>query len=396
MPIPKLTRSHVEKALAEIDRSGIPPGRRSTKFVLVVNGKNYPPKYVVSLAAMHATGRALDPSEFSGGAETNNTLSALGFTVVGPQPTSGSSKPVISPTRRLTPPASVPQRQPRTSARPTEGSGDISLTRLVTLGRSPESAGGQEAMLIDALDRLSGRSKFMITPGGFVRGDFPKGWRGRTSWASSAADLKPLVEHAEKRINKSVTRDALRKARGKVDVLTVGIDLFQDPEHVELVAVYDVPSAKIVRWTGKSYPTTEQEADLVQIIDLRSHLLEIAGERVLVLGCHDLNMWSPRGWANQSEGSARRQRCDAMRKVAASFRPTVVLQHPHSTDTANIWAVAWSGIRTTFPAVTTWGSGIGYYARSGRPRGSVESVLARTRGEGAKYLDIKLPASGYD
>jgi hypothetical protein len=50
---------HILAALAEIDRNGIPPGRQATKFVLVCEGRKYPPKYVLSLAARHATGTQL-------------------------------------------------------------------------------------------------------------------------------------------------------------------------------------------------------------------------------------------------------------------------------------------------------------------------------------------------
>ena len=54
-----ITREHVIKALEEIDASAIPPGRASTKFALVLNGKRYPPKYVLSLANRFANGKEL-------------------------------------------------------------------------------------------------------------------------------------------------------------------------------------------------------------------------------------------------------------------------------------------------------------------------------------------------
>ena len=79
--IPVLTRTHVEAALARIDREGVPPKRDSTRYQLVVGAKRYPPKYVVSLAAEDATGQELAPQEFSGGDETNSILGALGFTI---------------------------------------------------------------------------------------------------------------------------------------------------------------------------------------------------------------------------------------------------------------------------------------------------------------------------
>ncbi len=81
--IPKnITRAHVLKALQEIDKKGIPPSRMSRDYVLVHNGKFYPPKYVISLANKYANGYELPPDKFSGGAQTNNFLKKLGFTVI--------------------------------------------------------------------------------------------------------------------------------------------------------------------------------------------------------------------------------------------------------------------------------------------------------------------------
>jgi hypothetical protein len=102
---------------------------------------------------------------------------------------------------------------------------------------------------------------------------------------------------------------------------------------------------------------------------------------VLVLGCHDLNMFSARARANQNPNGVRRRRCDAMAKATARFRPTVVLQHPHSTDTPNIWRMPWSCLARDYPTVRVYASGIGYFAWSGSPRGSLRDVLDGTRSE---------------
>ncbi len=84
--IPKnITKQHILKAIAEIDRNGVPSGRDSTKFFLSIKGKSYPPKYVVSLANKFANGQELSPSVFNGGAETNGYLQLLGFQIIGAQ-----------------------------------------------------------------------------------------------------------------------------------------------------------------------------------------------------------------------------------------------------------------------------------------------------------------------
>jgi len=76
-----ITKEHVLAALKQIDTNVVPWHRTSTKFDLVYEGKKYPPKYVISLAAKIATGAELPPEKFSGGDETNSFLKQFGFEI---------------------------------------------------------------------------------------------------------------------------------------------------------------------------------------------------------------------------------------------------------------------------------------------------------------------------
>lgn len=90
--IPKtITREHVLRAVEEIDNNGVPAGRQSTKFGLFFNGKQYPPKYVLSLAHRFAEGHELDSSAFGGGQESNAFLASLGFQINGPSQSDGAA-----------------------------------------------------------------------------------------------------------------------------------------------------------------------------------------------------------------------------------------------------------------------------------------------------------------
>lgn len=95
--IPKnIKKDHILKAMDEIEKTGVPRGRTSKKFLLEYNGRHYPPKYVISLANKYANGKELYPSEFSGGKESNDFLTALGFNIVEVQyPKEHASKPSI-------------------------------------------------------------------------------------------------------------------------------------------------------------------------------------------------------------------------------------------------------------------------------------------------------------
>ena len=46
----ELTEAHIQQALQQIDDEGVPDRRKSRRYDLMVRGKAYPPKYVVSLA----------------------------------------------------------------------------------------------------------------------------------------------------------------------------------------------------------------------------------------------------------------------------------------------------------------------------------------------------------
>ena len=60
----------------------MPRGREADKFLVLVDGEGFPPKFILSIAARFATGRELDSSEFSGGQEANTFLESLGYKVI--------------------------------------------------------------------------------------------------------------------------------------------------------------------------------------------------------------------------------------------------------------------------------------------------------------------------
>ena len=396
--LPSVSASDVHAAIDYIDCDGVPAGRGSTKFCLVVGSRHYPPKYVVALAARRALGRELRPDEFSGGAQTNVLLETLGFEVASCVCGGAQITPIRVPVRSGKAP--VPTRPHLKPSRTGDAHDGATIVRIVSRGRTPQEPRAEERILLDALGRLwpeGLRTRFVLTPGGFVHGTLPSSWNGRSGWDSRKTDIDVLVVEAERQLARVVTERVFQAARGKTDVLTIGIDLTADnaDERAELVAVFDIAKQEIAGWTGKSYPTPQEERVVIQVVDLDSHLMEIAGERALVLGCHDLNMYSPRGYANQSEDGVRRARCDEMRRKVARFRPTVVLQHPHSTDTPNIWRLPWLTLAREVPSVRVWASGIAHYNWNGRPRAKLDRVLEQTKSAAGQVRDIVIDARPY-
>ena len=80
----QINREHILEAIQEIDREGIRPGRNSSTYDVIHEGKPYPPKLVISIANRFATGEELDSSIFSGGIDTPafQLLKKEGFEIV--------------------------------------------------------------------------------------------------------------------------------------------------------------------------------------------------------------------------------------------------------------------------------------------------------------------------
>jgi hypothetical protein len=75
-----IQKEHVLQAAEWIDRHGV-GGRDSKKYLVVINGKTYPPKLIISKAYFYASGSEWSHENFTGGEETNSYLRGLGFRV---------------------------------------------------------------------------------------------------------------------------------------------------------------------------------------------------------------------------------------------------------------------------------------------------------------------------
>lgn len=65
-----INKEHLIKAIAKIDVEGIPKDADSQYYNVVYNGKNYPPKVIVSYANIFANGEEINRNSFSGGIGT--------------------------------------------------------------------------------------------------------------------------------------------------------------------------------------------------------------------------------------------------------------------------------------------------------------------------------------
>ena len=261
-------------------------------------------------------------------------------------------------------------------------------------------------MLLDAVASGSwpkGVATLAITPGGFIRARLPRDYGGGRGWNSKKHDLRELIPHAEEAVEAVTRGDVLNLAKQRARFLTLGVDLnvgqhkeerLQEHHrcrrtcpptctHAELVAVLDTASGTVVRWTGKSYPVDWQQHTLVHVPDLRSHLLDIGSERVLVLGCHDLLLFIDRGRKSLHGPTLKETRRLRMRKLARKFEPMVILHHPHSTYSPQVWNSAWGATRSVLPTAHVWASGIAFCGNPGiwKSWQTLEATLSATASE---------------
>ena len=249
----------------------------------------------------------------------------------------------------------------------------------------------------------SGKADFAIAPGGFIRTPLPRYYCGRRGWDSRKRDLDKLIPHAEAAVDAVMRGEVLKAARRRTQFLTLGVDLNGDRNkeerirgnhecrrtcprtctHAELVAVLDTESGKVVQWTGKSYPTKGQQHTLVQVKDLDTHFLELGSERLLLLGCHDLHLFSGRGRRSINGPTSKEMRRRRMLKRARKFKPTMIFHHPHTTYSQKVWDGAWGGTQKRLPTADLWASGIAFCGnpkprRCWTPEQCLDATLAAT------------------
>lgn len=82
--IQKISKVHLDAAIEEIDKTGVPNGRQSFKYDLVVGDKHYPPLLVVSIANRIANGIEFGPNTLGGGpsSESFKLLEREGFQIL--------------------------------------------------------------------------------------------------------------------------------------------------------------------------------------------------------------------------------------------------------------------------------------------------------------------------
>ena len=201
--------------------------------------------------------------------------------------------------------------------------------------------------------------------------------------------MNTLVEEAEKCARFILSGGLGEKLKEATDYITLGIDSYKEKisttqnyisyPHIELIFLFDLRNNKFY-WTGKSYPTSNQENGLVRIVDYRTHFVDLEDVgRVMILGCHDLSIFNNRNWKGM--GKWRKGIKTNFRELAKRMEPVCVLHHPHTTVKTQTWLNAWHLLRKTLPSVEQY-AGAGRYYEPDRERSkwdALNDVLKSTK-----------------
>ena len=223
------------------------------------------------------------------------------------------------------------------------------------------------------------KTRYLITCGGFINFKWP-------DLIDNSMDIRKIPQKTLKQFYSKAQNECdilldsklRQKLKKCTRYITIGIDSTnaENGKHIELVTLLDLKSNKYY-WTGKFYPTVKQQNKLVRINDLESHFLTLDNAKVLVLGCHDLNVFNPRAKAKAS--GWRKGLITSFTKLMNKKNPVIVLHHPHFTDSANIWRMALNELIKRYPSVKIFASAGRYYYNDVECRSPPELVIQKTK-----------------
>jgi hypothetical protein len=247
------------------------------------------------------------------------------------------------------------------------------------------------AAALRALRQDERRIDILVTPAGFVERSLDGAWSGEQGWDSSQADFDRLATSAASVATELMTPDLCELALEVVDHIVLGIDVWptDDPElHGEVACLYDVQTGAVRPVTGKSYPTTGQQRDLIRNPGAQSHVIEVGDERLAILVCFDLAAWSPR--ANANAKGIRAGTWQAMQEAVSKSRPTLAVQLPHTVSNSRTWTAAWAAFeRNAGPEFRAGTTAIRHLDQQYKPvPGPFDPTLLEGSGTGERVVDI--------
>jgi len=250
----------------------------------------------------------------------------------------------------------------------------------------------------------------LLTPGGFIQFTWPNNLPEVGTVLHPNPDaVDDLIRSADHAVNILFPSQLTEKIKPHTRLVVVGVDSTPDNERyqIELTCALDLKTG-IRRWTGKSYPDQDQISKLIRNENLESHFIDLNDRRVLILGCHDLNIFNNR-WESR-EKLLSIWRCETrvkMKELLSLSPPSAVLHLAHTIDSVGTWRNGWNGLQKRLPSDTLCVSSGCYYRKEGC-RNSLREVQYATifnddsldfigavgEGGGAYIKDVTITSSG--
>jgi len=221
------------------------------------------------------------------------------------------------------------------------------------------------------------KTDYMITCGGFIKSSFKDQIVTFDNKEPPKQIIDSAISEATQIIHTLLDNDLKEKLKKNTKYLTLGIDLEKEFSFnkIELVAVINLQTDEI-HFTGKSYPVCNQQKTLIRITDYDSHFITLNGESVLILGCHDLTVFNKR--AEKSAGFWRSNIQKEFKNRINIKKPTIVLQHPHTTSKKRTWISSWSELNRICPEISNFASAGLYFDPKHRERDNLDEILNAT------------------
>jgi len=235
--------------------------------------------------------------------------------------------------------------------------------------------------------------RFLITCGAFLTFNWPRSISRKEVGDNKNPEpevLRALKEKAEKQCKFLLDKKLRQKLCKHAEYITIGIDSHKQKIslssvpirvlHIELVALINLRNNKYY-WVGKSYPTSGQEKGLVRWVNLADHFVDINNiGNVMILGCHDLNIFSRRG-RKTTNAEWRQNVRSKFYELTKNNKPRIVLHHPHTTDSSKTWTAAWNELNNAAPKLTNFASAGRYYnaENPGEERTELPKVRIKTK-----------------
>lgn len=277
-----------------------------------------------------------------------------------------------------------------------------SLARIIIAGKWDGEIQTSKKLLEDIRKKWPEGKKVdcLVTCGAFLNFEWPVTLPSIKDNKNPTREVvEGLIHEAEKQCNALLTDGLFDELSTVTDYITLGVDSYKERisrsnvsirhPHVELVCLIDLKEKRYY-WVGKSYPTTGQEDGLVRFSDLKTHFLDLRFGKTMVLGCHDLNIFNPRGKAVTKAEWRRKIREDFIR-LSQIEKPVCVLHHPHTTESNMTWIHAWKNLELTLPTVERYISA-GRFDVPQEKENKLEKVLESTKH--GETLDIIIYPTG--